>query len=73
MPVLSSAVSKTPTSPKRKLIVGVSGPETAPIAAQANAALLVSRRDRLRGRALAHVTEMLENAKAAPVGLTLAS
>jgi len=51
----------------------LAGPETALIARQADATLVVSRRDRLRGRALAHATAMLENAKAAPVGLVLAS
>jgi uncharacterized protein involved in exopolysaccharide biosynthesis len=53
--------------------LALNGPETALIAAQADATLLVSRRDRLRGRALAHATQMLENAHAAPVGLVLAS
>jgi Mrp family chromosome partitioning ATPase len=51
----------------------LNGPEAALIARLADATLVVSRRDRLRGRALAHATRMLENAKAAPVGLVLAS
>jgi Mrp family chromosome partitioning ATPase len=51
----------------------LNGPETALIARQADATLVVSRRERLRGRTLSHATRMLENAKAAPVGLVLAS
>lgn len=53
--------------------LALNGPETALIARQADATLVVSRRDRLRGRSLTHATRMLENAKAAPVGLVLAS
>ncbi len=53
--------------------LALNGPVPALIAAQADATLLVSRRDRLRGRTLAHATEMLESAHAAPVGLVLAS
>jgi Mrp family chromosome partitioning ATPase len=53
--------------------VALNGPETALIARQADATLVVSARARLRGRSLARATAMLENAKAAPVGLVLAS
>ena len=53
--------------------LALNGPEAALIARQADATLVVSRRDRLRGRSLTHATRMLENAKAAPVGLVLAS
>jgi uncharacterized protein involved in exopolysaccharide biosynthesis/Mrp family chromosome partitioning ATPase len=53
--------------------LALQGPETALIARQADATLLVSRRDRLRGRAFAHAAAMLENAKAAPLGLVIAS
>lgn len=53
--------------------LAMQGPETALIARHADATLVVSRRDRLRGRALAHATTMLANAKAAPVGLVIAS
>jgi Mrp family chromosome partitioning ATPase len=53
--------------------LALNGPETALIARQADATLVVSRRERLRGRSLTHATRMLENAKAAPVGLVLAS
>ena len=49
------------------------GPEPVLIACQADATLLVSRRDRLRSRALAQTAEVLEQAQAAPVGLVLAS
>ena len=53
--------------------LALNGPETALIARQADATLLVSRRDRLRGPSLIHATELLEKANAAPVGLVLAS
>jgi len=53
--------------------LALNGPETALIARHADATLVVSPRSRLRGRSLAHATQMLENAKAAPVGLVLAS
>ena len=53
--------------------LALNGPETALIARQADATLVVSPRARLRGRSLAHATKMLESAKAAPVGLVLAS
>jgi uncharacterized protein involved in exopolysaccharide biosynthesis/Mrp family chromosome partitioning ATPase len=53
--------------------LALNGPETALIARQADATLLVSPRARLHGRSLAHATQMLQNAKAAPVGLVLAS
>jgi Mrp family chromosome partitioning ATPase len=53
--------------------LALNGPEAALIARQADATLVVSRRDRLRGRSLTHATRMLENAKAAPLGLVLAS
>ena len=39
----------------------------------ADATLVVSRRERLRGRSLAHATQALQDAKAAPLGLVLAS
>ncbi len=51
----------------------LSGPETALIARQADATLLVSRREKLQGRSLGHATAALQNAKAAPVALVLAS
>ena len=53
--------------------LALNGPETVLIARQADATLLVSRRDRLRGPSLIHATEALEKANAAPVGLVLAS
>jgi len=53
--------------------LALNGPETVLIARQADATLLVSRRDRLRGPNLIHATELLEKANAAPVGLVLAS
>jgi uncharacterized protein involved in exopolysaccharide biosynthesis len=53
--------------------LALNGPETALIARQADATLVVSPRARLRGHSLAHATRMLQNAKAAPVGLVLAS
>lgn len=51
----------------------LSGPDAALIARQADATLLVSRRDKLQARSLQHATQALQNAKAAPVGLVLAS
>jgi len=53
--------------------LALNGPETALLARHADATLVVSPRSRLRGRSLAHATQMLEKAKAAPVGLVLAS
>ena len=53
--------------------LALNGPETALIARQADATLLVSRRDRLRGPSLIHATEVLERANAAPVGLVITS
>ncbi len=53
--------------------LALNGPDAALIARQADATLLVSRRDRLHGPNLLHATELLEKANAAPVGLVLAS
>lgn len=49
------------------------GPDAALIARQADATLMVSRREKLQARSLLHATAALQNAKAAPVGLVLAS
>lgn len=51
----------------------LSGPDTALIARQADATLLVSRREKLQGRSLGHATAALQNARAAPVAVVLAS
>jgi uncharacterized protein involved in exopolysaccharide biosynthesis/Mrp family chromosome partitioning ATPase len=51
----------------------LSGPDAALIARQADATLLVSRREKLQARSLMHATQALQNAKAAPVGVVLAS
>jgi len=51
----------------------LSGPDAALIARQADATLLVSRREKLQGRNLGHATAALQNAKAAPVAVVLAS
>ncbi len=53
--------------------LALNGPDAALIARQADATLLVSRRDRLRGPSLIHAAELLERANAAPLGLVLAS
>jgi len=53
--------------------LALNGPDAALIASQADATLLVSQRDRLRGPSVVHATELLEKANAAPVGLVLAS
>ena len=47
--------------------------DAALIARHADATILVSRREKLRGRSLSHATQLLQDAKAAPVGLVLAS
>lgn len=47
--------------------------DAALIARQADATILVSKREKLRGRSLSHATQLLQDAKAAPVGLVLAS
>jgi Mrp family chromosome partitioning ATPase len=52
--------------------LALQGTETALIARQADATLLVSRRARLRGRSVAHAATVLEEAQAAPLGLVLA-
>ena len=51
----------------------LSAPDAALIARQADATLLVSRREKLKARSVIHATQVLQNAKAAPVGLVLAS
>jgi Mrp family chromosome partitioning ATPase len=51
----------------------LTSPDAALIARQADATILVSRREKLRGRSLSHATQLLQDAKAAPVGLVLAS
>jgi len=51
----------------------LNGPDAALIARQADATLLVSRREKLQTRLVSHATQALQNAKAAPVGLVLAS
>ena len=51
----------------------LTAPDAALIARHADATLLVSRREKLKARSLAHATQMLQDAKAAPVGLVLAS
>ncbi len=48
------------------------GPDTALLARQADATLLVSPRKRMRARTLARVAESLQRAEAAPLGLVLA-
>lgn len=51
----------------------LTSPDAALIARHADATILVSKREKLRGRSLSHATQLLQDAKAAPVGLVLAS
>jgi Mrp family chromosome partitioning ATPase len=51
----------------------LTSPDTGLIARHADATILISRREKLRGRSLTHATQLLLDAKAAPVGLVLAS
>jgi uncharacterized protein involved in exopolysaccharide biosynthesis/Mrp family chromosome partitioning ATPase len=51
----------------------LTAPDAALIARQADATLLVSRREKLKARSVSHATRMLQDAQAAPVGLVLAS
>jgi Mrp family chromosome partitioning ATPase len=50
----------------------LTGPEAALIARHADATVLVSRRDKLRGRSFSNAAQLLRNAKVAPVGLVIA-
>lgn len=50
----------------------LSGPDAALIARQADATLLVSRREKLQTRAMSHATQTLQDGKAAPLALVLA-
>jgi uncharacterized protein involved in exopolysaccharide biosynthesis/Mrp family chromosome partitioning ATPase len=51
----------------------LAAPDAALIARHADATILVSKREKLRTRSLSHATQLLQDAKAAPVGLVLAS
>lgn len=51
----------------------LSGPDAALIARQADATLLVSRREKLQARSLGHAAQALHNARAAPLAVVLAS